>query len=455
MRHLTLLDTRLVLSIFGILPIGIVCLTVSCFSRAEAIPLIRDTEIETTIRIYAEPFLGAAGIEDNAFEAKIVKDSALNAFVARGQKIFLTTGLLKRSKNAEEVLGVIAHEIGHIAGGHLTRLHSALRKAGKTAIITQILGLTLGAASQNPAVGVAIASGGQHVAKRSFLKFSRGQEQSADQAAANYLDKVGISGKGLLEFLRVLSLQEFLLTSNQDPYVRTHPLTRNRINFMENHVKNSPVTQNKLPPIFVSRHLRMVAKLDAFIDPPKNTLRKYKKNDGSVPARYARTIALYRKGNLSEALSDIELLISDFPRDPYFIELKAKMLFENGRLPDAMKTYQRAVVLLPDAPLIRTNLAHVILEMNRAELNDVALKHVESALRSDRFMPKAWYLAGTVYGRKKQFGRSAWALAEYNILINRKRLARTHAMRALKLLKAGSPAWLRATDIKNEIDLTK
>jgi len=366
-----------------------VCLTVSCFSRAEAIPLIRDTEIETTIRIYAEPFLGAAGIDDNAFEAKIVKDSALNAFVARGQKIFLTTGLLKRSKNAEEVLGVIAHEIGHIAGGHLTRLHSALRKAGKTAIITQILGLTLGAASQNPAVGVAIASGGQHVAKRSFLKFSRGQEQSADQAAANYLDKVGISGKGLLEFLRVLSLQEFLLTSNQDPYVRTHPLTRNRINFMENHVKNSPVTQNKLPPIFVSRHLRMVAKLDAFIDPPKNTLRKYKKNDGSVPARYARTIALYRKGNLSEALSDIEVLISDFPRDPYFIELKAKMLFENGRLPDAMKTYQRAVVLLPDAPLIRTNLAHVILEMNRAELNDVALKHVESALRSDRFMPKA------------------------------------------------------------------
>ena len=450
-----MLDTRLFLSIVFILSIGSVCLTVSCFSRAEAIPLIRDTEIENIIGTYAKPFLNAAGITDNTFEAKVVKDSALNAFVARGQKIFLTTGLLRRSKNAEEVLGVIAHEIGHIAGGHLTRLHSTLRKATRTAIITQVLGLTLGAATQNPAVGMAIASGGQHVVNRSFLKFSRGQEQSADQAAANYMDKVGISGRGLLEFLKVLSAQEFLQTSNQDPYVRTHPLTQNRIHFMENHVKNSSVTHNKLPKTLVSRHLRMVAKLDAFIDPPQDTLSKYKRNDRSVPARYARTIALYRKGNLTEALSDIETLTSDFPRDPHFIELKGQMLFENGRLSDAMKAYQRAVILLPDAPLIRTALAHVIIEMNHIELNNLALKHVQHALRLDRFLPKAWYLAGKIYGREKQFGRSAWSLAEYNILINRKGLALTHAMRALRLLKAGSPAWLRATDIKNEINRIK
>jgi len=224
---------------------------------------------------------------------------------------------------------------------------------------------------------------------------------------------------------------------------------------MENHVKNSPVTQNKLPPILVSRHLRMVAKLDAFIDPPQDTLSKYKRNDRSVPARYARAIALYREGNLTEALSNIKILTSEFPRDPHFIELKGQMLFENGRLSDAMKAYQRAVTLLPDAPLIRTALAHVIIEMNRAELNNLALKHLKHALRLDRFLPKAWYLAGTIYGREKQFGQSAWSLAEYNILINRKRLALTHAMRALRLLKAGSPAWLRATDIKNEIDRIK
>lgn len=437
------------------LSIGSVCLTVPCLSRAEAISLIRDTEIETTIRTYAKPLLRAAGIVDNTLEIKIVKDSALNAFVNRGHKIFLTTGLLRRSKNAEQVLGVIAHEIGHIAGGHLTRLHSALQKARRTAIISQFIGLTLGAAAQNPAVAVAITSGGQHVVKRSFLKFSRGQEQSADQAGASYLDKVGISGKGLLEFLKILSGQEFLQTSNQDPYVRSHPLTQNRINFMENHVKTSPATHNKLPSNFVSRHLRLVAKLDAFIDPPKNTLDKYKKNDGSVPARYARAIALYRKGSLSKASFYIDSLISDFPGDPYFIELKAQMFFENGRLSDAMKAYQQAVVLLPDAPLIRTSLAHTILELNLGELNDLALKHVQYALQLDRVTPKAWHLAGTAYGRKKQFGLSAWSLAEYNVLINRKRLARAQAMRALKILKIGSPAWLRTTDLINEIDQVK
>ena len=224
---------------------------------------------------------------------------------------------------------------------------------------------------------------------------------------------------------------------------------------MENHVKNSPATQNKLPSTLVSKHLRMVAKLDAFIDPPKSTLRKYKKKDRSIPARYARIIALYRKGNFSESLSNMETLNSDFPRDPYFIEIKAQILFGNGRLSDAMKTYQQAVVLLPNAPLIRTALAHVILEMNRAELNKHALEHIKYALRLDRFLPKAWYLAGKVYGRKKQFGRSFWSLAEYNILINRKKLALEHAQRALKLLKVGTPAWLRATDIKNEINQTK
>ena len=431
------------------------CLTVPCLSRAEAISLIRDTEIETTIRIFAEPLLRTAGIADDAFKVQIVKDAALNAFVARGQQVFLTTGLLRRSKNAEQVLGVIAHEIGHIAGGHLTRLHSALQKAGKTAMITQILGLTIGAVAQNPAVAAAITSSAQHVVTRSFLKFSRGQEQSADQAATSYLDKVGISGKGLLEFLKVLSDQEFLQTSNQDPYVRTHPLTRARINFMENHVKKTPASKNKLPLDFVLRHLRMVAKLNAFIDPPKKTLDKYRKNDRSIPARYARAIAIYREGDLSKALSEIKILISDFPKDPYFVELKGQMLFENGHLPEAMKAYRQAVILLPDAPLFRTSLAHLILEMNRAELNDLALKHVKYALRLDRFMPTAWRLAGTVYGRKKQFGLSAWSLAEYNILINRKRLALAQAMRALRILKVGSPAWLRATDIKNEIDHIK
>jgi predicted Zn-dependent protease len=432
-----------------------VCLTGPGLSRAEAVPLIRDTEIETTIRIYAAPLLTAAGLEDEAFSIHIVRDPALNAFVARGQRLFLTTGLLRQSKNGGQVLGVMAHEIGHIAGGHLSRLHGAIERAGKTAFITTILGLAVGALAQNPAGAAAIVSGGQHIAGRSFLNYSRGQEQSADQAAARYLDRVGISGKGLLEFLNILSGQEFLQTSNQDPYVRSHPLTRSRISFMENHVAKSPATNRILPPQFVEKHRRMVAKLDGFLDPPEKTLRKYKETDTSVSARYARAIAMYRLADLSKALPLVDSLISKSPKNPYFVELKAQMLFENGRLNEAMENYQKAVRLLPGAPLIRTSLAHVILEMNRPDLNDLALANIKEALRVERFMPLAWRLAGTAYGRKKQFGLSAWSLAEYNVLIGRKRLARVQAGRALKILKVGSPGWLRSQDIQNQIDRKK
>ncbi len=444
--------SKFILPTIGALFLTNVCLTEAGFSRAEALPLVRDTEIENTIRTFAAPLLTVAGLEDEHLNIHIVRDPALNAFVARGQRLFLTTGLLRHSKNAGQVIGVIAHEIGHIAGGHLARLHSAVERAGKTAFVTQILGLAIGALAQNPAGAAAVASGGQHVAQRSFLNFSRGQEQAADQAAALYLDKVGISGNGLLEFLNFLSGQEFLQTSNQDPYVRTHPLTRSRISFMEHHVAKSPATKNKLPPNIVERHRRMVAKLDGFLDPPEKTLRKYKATDKSVVARYARAIATYRLADLAKALPMINALISEFPKNPYFVELKAQMLFENGKLEKAMKAYQKAVNLLPSAPLIRTSLAHVILEMNRPELNDLALKHVNHALRVERFMPLAWRLAGTAYGRKNQMGQSALALAEYNVLIGRTRLASSQAKRAIKILKEGSPAWLRAQDIKNEID---
>jgi len=444
-----------ILPIFGMLFLAAVCLTGPGLSRAEAVPLIRDTEIETTIRIYAAPLLTAAGLEDEVFNIHIVRDTALNAFVARGQRLFLTTGLLRRSTNAGQVLGVMAHEIGHIEGGHLSRLHGAIERAGKAAFITQILGLAVGALSQNAGGAVAIIAGGQHVAGRSFLNYSRGQEQSADQAAARYLDRVGISSKGLLEFLNILSGQEFLQTSNQDPYVRTHPLTRSRISFMENHVAKSPATNRALPSDFIERHRRMVAKLDGFLDAPEKTLEKYKKEDRSVHARYARAIAMYRLADLGKALPLVDSLISEFPKDPYFVELRAQMLFENGRLEEAMKSYQNAVRLLPGAPLIRTSLAHVLLEMNNPELNDLALANVKHALRVERFMPLAWRLAGTAYGRKKQFGLSAWSLAEYNVLIGRKPLARVQAERALKILKVGSPGWLRAQDIKNQIDRKK
>ncbi len=414
--------------------------------------LIRDTEIENTIRAYAAPLLSAANLDDEAFHVHIVKSPELNAFVARGQRIFITTGLLRRAANPDQVIAVMAHEIGHIAGGHLARLQDALDDASNIALITQALGLVIGVLARGGAGAAAVGSGGQQVAQRSLLSFSRSQEQAADQAAAIFLDRAGLSSRGMAQFLNILASQEYLHASRQDAYVRTHPLTRERVRFAEEHVRTSPHAQAATPDRFVEMHRRMVAKLDGFLGSSPRVLAEYQDRESSISVRYARAIAEYQNANLEVAVPMIDALIADEPDNAYFHELKGQMLFENGRVDEALVAYRQAVRLMPEAPLLRTSLAHAMIESNRPELFDEALTHANEALRVDRFVPMAWRLAGTVYGRRGEMGRSSWALAEYNLLIGRSKLARAQANRALKLLKTGSPAWLRSQDILNETE---
>ena len=419
---------------------------------ARGMSLIRDTEIENTIRSYAAPILRAASLEDEAFNVHIIQSNELNAFVSRGQRLFVTTGLMRRSGDANQLIGVIAHEIGHIAGGHLARTHAALEQAGKTAIITQIIGLAAGILAGSPGAGIAVASGGGHLADRTFLNYSRGQEQAADQAGVNFLERAGISSKGMYDFLNILSNQELLHSSRQDPYVLTHPLTRGRISFVRQHVAKSRYSDTPTSPKFKEMHRRLVAKLNGYIDPPGKTLRDYKDTDSSTSARYARAIAYFRQGDLVRAQPLVDALISDEPLNPFFHEMKGQMLFENGRMEAALASYRTSVRLLPNAPLLRTSLAHVEIEMNRPELIDDAITHTDAALRVDRFISLAWRLKGVAQGRKGQRGLSAVSLAEYNLLIGQKSQARVLAERAIRLLKEGEPAWLHAQDIKRQIN---
>ena len=253
---------------------------------AKGISLIRDTEIERTIRSYAAPILRVAELDEEAFNIHIVQSGDINAFVARGQRLFITTGLLRRSTNANQLIGVIAHEIGHITGGHLARTKIALEKAGTTALITQIMGVAAGILTENMSTASGIIKGGENVVARSFLNYSRGQEQSADQAAVRFLDKAGFSSRGMLDFLKVLSGQELLHSNQQDPYMLTHPLTSGRIAFVRHHVINSRFSNRPTPPNFSIMHRRLVAKLDGYIDAPSKTFRRYSDTDNSVAALY-------------------------------------------------------------------------------------------------------------------------------------------------------------------------
>jgi predicted Zn-dependent protease len=414
---------------------------------AQKLSFIRDTEIEDTIRAYATPVFLAAGLDPAAIRIYLINDKSLNAFVAGGQNLFINTGLLMRSKNAGEVIGVIAHETGHIAGGHLARSHDAIRNATAESIVAMVLGAAAAAAAGRPDLGSAVASGGQNAALRSYLGYSRTQEGSADSAAMRFLDETGQSAQGLLDFMKTLEGEELLPASRQDPYVRTHPLSRDRILALEDFVAKSPNSAKPVKTEFDEMHQRMVAKLYGFLDSPVTTLRRYPLSDTSLPARYAQTIAYWRKADMPKALAGIDALIAEHPSDPYFHELKGQMLYETGHPAEALEPYQTAVRLMPDAPLLRIGLADVQLELNNWEMLDPAIVNLRAALFRERNNPSVWRQLGIAYGRKGDMAQSSLALAEEALLINDKPMARYHAGKAEQMLPQGSPGWLQAEDI--------
>ena len=408
---------------------------------------IRDAEIEHTIRSWAKPLLEAASLVSDDVNIHIVSDPRVNAFVAGGQRIFLTTGLLMKAEHSGQVKGVLAHEIGHIKGGHLARLEGATEDARDLAIIGAIFGVAISTLAGRPDAGLAGAAKVMDIAGRGLLKFTRSQERSADQVAVDLLDKTKTSSRGLLELFESLKNQELLSLERQDPYLRSHPLTQDRIVFIRNHLARSPFAEAGVAASEQAAHDRMVGKLEGFLAPPARTLRRNKPSDRSVRARYARAVALYRNARIDQALGIVGGLLREAPDDAYFHELRGQILFENGRLTDALPAYEKAVALRPDQPLLRIGLAHVQIEIGGPEMIRKASSNLERSVRKERLMPRAWRLAAIAYGRSGRYGLSALALAEGRILTGRKAEAAAHAKKAMRILKKGSPAWLRAQDI--------
>ena len=408
---------------------------------------IRDAEIEGIIETFSEPLFLAAGVEPSAVEIYIVNDRLLNAFVANGQKLFLHTGLLASVKDPGQLIGVIAHETGHLAGGHLVRTSEMLRNTAKHALISALLGTAAAIGTGRGDVGTAITLGGQSMGLRSALQYSRTQESAADQAALRLLDATGQSAGGMLDFLEVLSGQELLSARNQDVYVRTHPLTERRMDVVRTHVRRSPHTDKPPKTGFVALYGRMRAKLRAFMNPPPQTLREYAASDASIPARYARAIAHFRESDLDQALALVDGLIAERSADPFFHELKGQILFENGRVTEALEPYQTAVSLLPGSNLLRLGLARAQLESASPELLKPAIVNLRAALSEDPDNPFMWRQLAIAYGRDGQAAMSYLALAEEALLKGKGREALYQAERAKKELATGSSAWLQAEDI--------
>ena len=409
---------------------------------------IRDSEIEADIRTMVTPIWKAAGLEPSSLHVYLIEDKQINSFVAGGQNEFINTGLIMRAQTPNQLIGVLAHETGHIAGGHLTRFQQAARNASIEGIIAMVLGAAAAVAGKSGAPLL----GAQGVAERAFMQYSVTQEASADHAAMTFLDTSGQSARGLLQFFQVLQGEEMLSGIREDPYLRTHPLTTQRIDYVRNHVEHSRFSDVPDTSVNIEMLKRIKVKLGAFISPPSSTLAAYPESDQSLLARYARAIAYYRIPKLDKALSTVDGLIRDYPKDPYFRELKGQMLFENGRIADAIQPYEEAVRLAPGAPLLRISLAQVYIESNDPTQNKRAIAYLNDALRTEDKEATGWHLLATAYGRDNQIGMAALALAEEGLVAGNKKNAQQQALRAKALLPKNSAGYNRAENIHREAE---
>ncbi len=421
---------------------------------AQSLSVLRDSEIETILRVWADPLLESAGLDPDAVRIRLVNDARLNAFVAGGQNIFLNSGLLMATEDPLQVIGVVAHEIGHISGGHLARSEEASRQAQTIALLHTVLGIgaaavgaVAGSRSSGEAVG-ALISGGGAAGLRHFLAFSRTQETAADQAALRLLEANQISAKGLLKFLQKFEDQDLLSPERQDPYLRTHPLTRGRISFVKNHIAASEISNNQTSGRLLNQHARIRAKLVGFLRPIDKTLRLYPHEDKSVAARYARTIAYYKDSDIERALHELEKLLVEEPKNPYFHELRGQILFESGQLRQAWPSYEMANELLPDDSLLMCALARLEIELGDQELVLKAIRSLEKVIIDEPTNNVGWWLLSIGYGRVGRIPDSSLASAEQAILEGRPEDALLYAARAMRGFDPNSPRWLRSNDVE-------
>jgi predicted Zn-dependent protease len=417
---------------------------------AQAAPLrivtIRDAETESLLRRLAHPLMRAAAVDPGTVRMTLIRNGSLNAFVAQGNFLYLHTGLLQRAESAAEVAGVLAHETGHIMGGHLARLPDELRNAMLRSLGAMLLGGAAAAASGESGAMAAGMLGGQAMAMNELMAFSRSQEHSADQAALNLLQAVGWPVGGLARLLERLLEREQISVGRQDPYFRTHPLSRDRLDFVKENVARSGNGGAAMPEAIERAFAMVRAKLDGFIEPEAAVTRLYPASDTGPPARYARAIVALRAGRIEQAMTVMQPLAAEAPADVWLREFTGRVLLEGQRPAEAARYYAAAVRLAPNEPLIRIGHARALIEIGQPPQLRLAASELDTALRRESQNAIAWRQLAVVRGRLGETALADLALAEEALILRDTRQAASLARRAEGALPAGVMR-LRAQDI--------
>ena len=418
--------------------------------------LIRDAEIEQLVKDYTAPLLKAAGVNAGATKISLLGDRNFNAFVAEGRNLFINAGALMETQTPNEIIGVLAHEIGHIAGGHLARQRMQLDRAAIMAVAGLLMSAgALAGTARNRNVGMSgdaptgILLGPQEIIRRSLLAYQRGEEQAADIAAVKYLAATGQSAKGLLSTLERFNKEAMFRSSRLDPYLLSHPLPAERMSYLGDAARKSTAFETRDPPARQARHDLVRAKLVGFLADASETNRRYPASDNSLHARYARAIAAYRFGRVNEAISQIDQLIAAQPKNPYFHELKGQTLLEAGRAGQAVAPLKRAVALAPSAAPIRVMLGHALVSSGSPQAAAEAIPILNRVTQQEHENGDAYQYLAMAYERRGDQAMSQLSAAQALFLAGRFVEARTQASRAQKQFQQGSTGWLKADDILN------
>lgn len=427
--------------------IGIAVTVLVAAQPAQAQSILRDAETEALLRDMSAPLVTAAGLRPTDVQFALVNDDSINAFVAGGQIVYIHTGLIQAADNANQVQGVIAHELGHIADGHIISGEQAQKPAMGIYLLSMVLGLAAMAAGGGEA-GAGILAAGQQAALGKYLSFTRVQEATADASAVRYLNTANITGKGMLSFFKTLQQQEYRYgTKNIDPFMQSHPLSGTRIQTLTADLQASPAWNKPSDPAIEERFRRVKAKLDGYLLPPPQALQKYPESDQSVYAHYARAYAYHRGGYPDKADAEAEALVAHSPDDPYFQEIMGQILLEAGKPKLAIAPLRQATEGSRNDPLIATTYGHALIATEDPKNYDEAKRVLRTAVGRDTENPFAWFQLGTVYELTGDEARAALASAERASMVGDHRTAVDRARAAMAGLTKNTPDWIRAQDI--------
>src|SRR5215471_3529750 len=416
-------------------------------------PILRDTETEELLREYTRPILRVAGLERQNIQMVIINDPSFNAFVADGRRIFVNYGAILKSETPNQLIGVLAHETGHLAGGHLARLREQLAQAQTQMIIAMLLGagaMVAGATRNSSGManaGAAAVAGPQEMIRRSLLSYQRQQEENADRAGVKFLTATGQSAKGMYETFRRFTNDSLFAARGADPYLQSHPMPADRVSALEQIARASPYWDKKDSPELQLRHDMMRAKISAFMERQDTVYRRYPLSNTGLPARYARAITTYLHGDLNNALSQIDGLIQAQPNNPYFYELRGQALLEGGRPNEAIAPLHKARALSNNAPLIEMLLGQALVATDNKAYTDEAITILRAAVARETEAPLGYSQLAMAYGRKGEYAEADLASAQAAFLRGDNKTARDLASRAKTRFAVGTPGWVKADDI--------